>query len=78
MGITRNLGDRQKKLFKDTDSTNSSNHQKTAIGDKLDRLAKVLKLYPYDKHGQFQGKLKPISHASITSSSSYLSKYGCM
>jgi hypothetical protein len=24
-----------------------------------------LKLYPYDDHGKFQGKLKPISHASI-------------
>ena len=22
-------------------------------------------MYPYDNHGQFQGKLKPISHASI-------------
>ena len=58
------LGDGQKNLFKNPDDTNSD-HQITAIGEKLDGLAKVLKLYPYDKHGQFQGKLKPISHASI-------------
>ena len=62
--LQEKLGDRQKRLFKDTDSTNSNN-QTTAIGEKLDGLAKVLKLYPYDEHGQFQGKLKPISHASI-------------
>ena len=36
-----------------------------AIGEKLDMLAKVLNLYPYDKNGQFQGNLKPISHKSI-------------
>ena len=43
----------------------SSNDQITAIGEKLDGLAKLLKLYAYNKHGQFQDKLKPISYASI-------------
>ena len=63
--LQEKLGDGQKKLFKKADNIDSD-HQITAIGKKLDGLAKVLKLYPYDDQGQFQGKLKPISHASIT------------
>ena len=62
--LQEKLGDGQIKLFKDADNSNPD-HQITAIGEKLDGLAKLLKLYPYNKHGQFQGKLKPISHASI-------------
>ena len=62
--LQEKLGDGQKMLFKKADSIDSD-HQITAIGEKLDGLAKALKLYPYDNHGQFQGKLKPISHASI-------------
>ena len=58
------LGDGQKRLFKKTDNSNSDD-QLTAIGEKLDGLAKVLKLYPYDKYRQYQDKLKPISYASI-------------
>ena len=58
------LGSGQQMLFKNTNDRNSE-HKITAIGEKLDGLAKVLKLYPYDKHGQFQGKLKSISCASI-------------
>ena len=58
------MGDGQKRLFKNTDNSNSDD-QITAIGEKLDGLAKILKLYPYDKYGQFQDKLKPISYASI-------------
>ena len=51
-------------LFKKADTVDSD-HQITAIGEKLDGLAKALKLHSYDDHGQFKGKLKPISHASI-------------
>ena len=51
-------------LFKKTDNIGSDD-QITTIGEKLDELTKVLKLYPYDKDDKFQGKLKPISHASI-------------
>ena len=58
------LGEGQKRLFKSTDNSDSKD-EITAIGEKLDGLAKVLKLYPYDKHGQFQDKLKPVSYASI-------------
>ena len=58
------MGDGHKRLFKNTDDSDSD-EKITAIGEKLDGLANVLKLYPYDKHGQFQDKLKPISYASI-------------
>ena len=58
------MGDGQKRLFKNTDK-GDSNDQITAIGEKLDGLTKVLELYPYDKHGQFQDKLNPISYTSI-------------
>ena len=58
------MGDGQNTLFKKAD-TIYSDHQITAIGEKLDGLlAKTLKLYPYNNYGKFQGKLKP-SHASI-------------
>jgi hypothetical protein len=36
-----------------------------ALGLKLDSLAKVLRLHPYDSNEHFQGKLQPISHKSI-------------
>ena len=62
--VQEKLGDGQKMLFKKAD-TIDSDHQITAIGEKLDGLAKTLHLYPYNNHGQFQGKLKPISHALI-------------
>ena len=62
--LQERLGEKQKRLFKDADNGNPDN-QISAIGVKLDGLAKVLQLYPYDEHGKFQGKLKPISHKSI-------------
>jgi hypothetical protein len=62
--LQEKLGDGQKLLFKKAD-TIDSHDQITAIGEKLDGLAKALKLYSYDNYGQFQGKLKPISHTSI-------------
>ena len=62
--LQEKLGDGQKTLFTKAE-TIDSDHQITAIGEKLDGLAKTLKLYPYNNHGKFQGRLKPISHASI-------------
>jgi hypothetical protein len=35
------------------------------ISQKLDALAKLLNMYPYDSKGQFQGKLKAVSYKSI-------------
>jgi CxC5 like cysteine cluster associated with KDZ transposases len=61
--LQEKMENEQDNLFMDMDNSNLD--YKIAIGEKLDKLAKVLKLYPYDKHGHFQGKLKPISHASI-------------
>ena len=37
----------------------------TTLGGKLDKLAKVLKLYPYNSKGKFQGKLSSVSHKEI-------------
>ncbi len=37
----------------------------TAVAMKLDLLVKLLNLNPYNKSGQFTGKLKPISHKEI-------------
>ena len=51
-------------LFKKADTV-YSDHQIAAIGEKLDGLAKALKMHSYNNHGQLKGKLKPISHASI-------------
>jgi hypothetical protein len=39
-----------------------------ALSLKLDSLAKVLRLHPYDSNEQLQEKLQPISHKSIQSS----------
>ena len=36
-----------------------------ALSKKLDDFAKLLKLYPVDKNGQFKGKLKSTSHTAI-------------
>ena len=37
----------------------------TAVGEKLSALTKLLSLYACDENGQFQGKIKPVSHKSI-------------
>jgi hypothetical protein len=36
-----------------------------AVAMKLDSMAKLLKLCPYNKTGKFTGKLKPVSHKAI-------------
>jgi hypothetical protein len=36
-----------------------------AIGEKLDKMIKLLEMCPYDKYGTFQHKLKPVSEKSI-------------
>lgn len=62
--LQEKLGNGQKMLFKKADDIDSD-HQRTAIGEKLDELTKVLKLYSYNNSENFESKLKPISHASI-------------
>ena len=39
--------------------------EEQALGLKLDSLAKILRLHPYDSNKQFRGKLRPISHKSL-------------
>ena len=53
------------KLLKKLDNVTETDIRLNNIGIKLDALAKLLDLNPYDDNGQFQQKLKPISHQSI-------------
>ena len=54
------------KLFKHSERNQQSDKEKVdGITQKLDGLAKLLNLYPYDSDGQYQGKLKAVSYKSI-------------
>jgi hypothetical protein len=53
------------KLLKKLDNVTETDTRLNNIGIKLDALAKLLDLNPYDNNCQFQQKLKPISHQSI-------------
>ena len=53
------------RLLKKSDHTTDTKTRINNIGLKLDALAKLLSLNPYDDKGQFQQKLKPVSHKSI-------------
>jgi hypothetical protein len=53
------------KLLKKLDNVTETDTRLNNIGIKLDALAKLLDLNPYDDNCQFQQKLKPISHQSI-------------
>ena len=64
----------EKKLEKSANELFSKSEQKSqlsddqtinAIGEKLDDMSKLLKMYPYDKYGNFQQKLKPVSEKTI-------------
>src|SRR6202040_837259 len=61
------LGDNMDRLFKKSEQKSKLdvNRVQNAIGVKLDSLSKLLKLYPYDTHGQFQQALKPVSEKDI-------------
>jgi CxC5 like cysteine cluster associated with KDZ transposases/CxC6 like cysteine cluster associated with KDZ transposases len=53
-------------LDQDDVPTNQDDEQITvAVAMKLDQLAKILDLHPYNNAGKFTGKLKPISHKDI-------------
>ena len=54
------------KLFKHYQENQLSDKEKVdGVTEKLDGLAKLLNLYPYDSDGQSQGKLKAVSYKSI-------------
>ncbi|KAF8232855.1 hypothetical protein L208DRAFT_1559522 [Tricholoma matsutake] len=51
--------------MKNVNKEMSEEEEATALGLKLDSLAKLLDLHPYDGNGSFQGKLQPISDELI-------------
>ena len=55
------------RLLKKSDHVTDTKIRVNHIGLKLDALAKLLCLNPYDDNGQFQHKLNPVSHKSIQS-----------
>ena len=60
------LGEDNTKLFKSYQKNQlSENERVDGITQKVDGLAKLLNLYPYDSDGQFRGKLKAVSYTSI-------------
>jgi hypothetical protein len=67
-GIQAHLGNRTKHLFQPSErqSQLSDQDQSTAIGHKMDQMAKCLGLYPYGEHGQQNAWLAPIPHTHLT------------
>jgi CxC5 like cysteine cluster associated with KDZ transposases len=64
--LQEKLGDNSARLFKQQEMNNMVQQEiVNKIGGKLDALAKLLLLYPYNSQGQFQGKLQPVSYKSI-------------
>lgn len=65
--LQKKLGQRADLLFKTSEKLSSLDDQEVtySIATKLDTLAKRLNLTPYDKYGQFEGKLKPVSDHEI-------------
>ena len=63
--MTNRLEERTETLFKKNEWSLNEDRIPFAIGTKLDGLAKLLKLFPYNKEGVFKGKLKPVSHSEI-------------
>ena len=64
MSFKRSSGCTSLKM-KGVDKNLDGDQEIKALGVKLDSLAKVLKLHPYDTSGQFQGQLQPISYKLI-------------
>jgi len=61
------LGNESDTLFRTSESKTqmTSDMATTTIASKLDDLSKLLDLYPYDKYGQFTGKLNPVSRSAV-------------
>lgn len=59
------MGADENMLFPTNEMPSDDKEKITDIGTKLDGLAKVLNLDPYDENGIFQGKLAAVSHESI-------------
>jgi hypothetical protein len=65
--LKENLGEEADRLFQKSEQKQmlNVNQVQNAIGIKLDSLSKMLKLYPYDAHGQPRQMLKPVSEKDI-------------
>jgi hypothetical protein len=65
--LTDTINEKQKKPLKMKLVEKDMDEEQTikTFGLKLDGLARVLKLHPYDNNGKFQGKLKTVSHHLI-------------
>ena len=65
--IQDRLGDMTNQLFRrrDLGGDMSEDQVLTVTASKLVALAQILEFYPMDKHGNFLGKLKPVSQKSI-------------
>ena len=63
--MTNQLEEKTETLFKKSEWSLNEDHIVFALGKKLDGLAKLLDLFPYNKKGVFKGKLKPVSHSEI-------------
>ena len=59
------LQDDTANLFQSGEYLPRQNHQVSALSTKLDKLAKLLNLTPYDSYGKFKHKLLPPSYAKI-------------
>ncbi len=65
-GLHEKLGNGYRKLFKSHQREDLQEKDiADGIGTKLDALAKLLKLYPYNSEGVFQGKIQAVSYKSI-------------
>ena len=63
--LQEKMGTDEKMLFETNDMPSDMKDKITDVGSKLDGLAKILKLDPYDKNGVFQGKLAAVSYESF-------------
>ena len=65
--VEEKLGEDTDRLFQHSEQKHrmSNSQTATAIGVKLDDLFKLLRLHPFDEHGQPLRKLKPISSKNI-------------
>ena len=63
--VQTKLDNRGEQLLDANNESQKGEQAIVALGLKLDLLAKLLKLYPYNAKGQFTGKLKPVSNKNI-------------
>jgi hypothetical protein len=63
--MTNRLEDKTETLFKTREWPLDQDGIVFSLGKKLDGLAKLLDLFPYNKKGEFKGKLKPVSNSEI-------------